>query len=64
MCQPIINAVTTGNGHRLKWHGLFNIQSSAYGTTTVAKVSLFSTRTRSTVSFCFVQKSRNRPKLL
>ena len=52
--------VTNGNGtgtkNVLKWsHALgfeFSIQSSVYGATTVAKVSLFSTWTRSTVSFC------------
>ena len=55
----ILNVVTTGNGmgtkNVLKWNralGLeFSIQSYVYGATTVAKVSLFSTRTRCTVSF-------------
>ena len=55
----VLNVVTTGNGtgtkNVLNWNralGLeFSIQSSVYGATTVAKVSLFSTRTRSTVSF-------------
>ena len=51
--------VTTGNGtgtkNVLKWNRAlgfeFSIQSSVYGATTVAKISLFSTWTRSTVSF-------------
>ena len=55
----VSNAVTTGNGtgtkNVLKWNRTlrfeFSIQSSVYGATTVAKVSLFSTWTRSTVSF-------------
>ena len=55
----VLNVVTTGNGtgtkNLLKWnHALwfeFSIMSSVYGTTTVAKVSLFSTWTRCTVSF-------------
>ena len=55
----VLNAVTTGNGtgtkNVLKWNRAFgfefSIQSSVYGTTTVVKVSLFSTWTRSTVSF-------------
>ena len=55
----VLNIVTTGNGtgtkNVLKWnraHGFeFSIQSSVYGATIVAKVSLFSTWTRSTVSF-------------
>ena len=56
----VLNVVTTGNGtgtkNVLKWTmrlclSLVSIQSSVYGTTTVAKVSLFSTWTRSTVSF-------------
>ena len=42
----------------LKWNLalwlLFNIQSSDYGATTVAKISLYSTFTRSTVSFGYV----------
>ena len=58
----VLNVVTIGNGmstkNVLKWnHALefeFSIQSSVYGATTVAKVSLFSTRTRSTVSFYFM----------
>ena len=33
---------------------VFNIQSSDYGATNVAKVSLYSTFTRSTVSFGYV----------
>ena len=55
----VSNIVTNGNGtdtkNVLKWNrvpGLeFSIQSSVYGATTVAKVSLFSTWTQSTVSF-------------
>ena len=50
----ILNVVTTGNGtgtkNVLKWNRSlgfkFSIQSSVYGATTVAKVSLFSTWTR------------------
>ena len=42
----------------LKWNRVlgfeFSIQSSVYGATTVAKVSLFSTWTWSTVSFNFM----------
>ena len=53
------NVVTTGNGtgtkNVLKWDRAlgfeFSIQSSVYGATTVAKVSLFPTWTRCTVSF-------------
>ena len=60
LCVPaVINVVTTGNSTGtkmlLKWNRAlgfeFSIQSSVYGTTTVAKVNLFSTWTRSTVSF-------------
>ena len=48
---PAVLNVTTGNGtgtkNVLKWNRAlefeFNIQSSVYGATTVAKVSLFST---------------------
>ena len=53
----VLNVVTTGNGMGTKneWNRVigfeFSIQSSVYGATTVAKVSLFSTWTRSTVSF-------------
>ena len=55
----VFNIVTTGNGtgtkNVLKWnHALgfeFSIQSSVYSATTVAKVSLLSTWTWSTVSF-------------
>ena len=51
----VLNVITTGNGtgtkNVLKWNRAlgfeFSIQSSVYGDTTVAKVSLFSTRTRS-----------------
>ena len=60
--SAVLNVVTTGNGigtkNVLKWNRAlgfeFSIQSSVYGTTTVAKVSLFSTWTRSTVSFYFM----------
>ena len=56
---PAVLNVTTGNGmgikNVLKWNRAlefeFSIQSSVYGATTVAKVSLFSTWTRCTVSF-------------
>ena len=55
-------AVTIGNGtgtkNVLKWNRVlgfeFSVQSSVYGATTVVKVSLFSTWTRSTVSFYFM----------
>ena len=55
----VSNVLTTRNGtgtkNVLKWKRSlgfeFSIQSFVYGTTTVAKVSLFSTWTRSTVSF-------------
>ena len=55
----VLNVVTTGNGtgtkNILKWNRVlgfeFSIHSSVYGATTVAKVSLFSTWTRSTISF-------------
>ena len=54
-----LNVVTTGNAtgtkNVLKWNRVlgfeFSIQSSVHGATTVAKVSLFSTWARSTVSF-------------
>ena len=56
---PAVSIVSTGNGMGtkivLKWNRAldieFSIQSSVYGATTVAKVSLFSTWTWSTVSF-------------
>ena len=56
---PAVLNVTTGNGtdtkNVLKWNRAlgfeFSIQSSVYGATTVAKVSLFYTWTRCTVSF-------------
>ena len=65
----VLNEVTTGNGTGtnsfLKWNRVlgfeFSIQSSVYGATTVAKVSLFSTWTRSTVSFYTLCERRNRP---
>ena len=55
----VLNIVATGNGtdtkNVLKWNCAlgfeFSIQSSVYGSTTVAKVSLFSTWTWSTVRF-------------
>ena len=55
----VFNVVTTGNCtgsksflKRNRALGFeFSIQSSVYGATTVTKVSLFSTWTRSTVSF-------------
>ena len=55
----VLNVVTTGNGtgtkNFLKWNRVlwfeFSIQSAVYGATIVAKVSLFSTWRRSTVSF-------------
>ena len=55
----VLYVVTTGNGtgtkNVLKWNRAlrfeFSIQCSVYGATTVMKVSLFSTWTRSTVSF-------------
>ena len=55
----VLNVVTTGKGTGtkivLKWNRAlgfeFSIQSSVYSATTVAKVSLFSTWTRSTVNF-------------
>ena len=55
----VLNVVTTGNGmgtkNVLKWNRAlgfeFSIQDIVYGATTVAKVSLFSTWTRCTVSF-------------
>ena len=56
---PAVFNVTTGNGmgtkNVLKWNRAlgfeFSIHSSVYGATTVAKVSLFYTWTRCTVSF-------------
>ena len=55
----VLNVVTNGNGvvtkNVLKWNCTlgfeFSIQSSVYGATAVAKVSLFSTWTWCTVSF-------------
>ena len=55
----VSNVLTTGNGtgtkNVLKWNCAlgfeFSIQSSVFVATTVAKVNLFSTWTRSTVSF-------------
>ena len=55
----VLNVVTNGNGtgtkNVLKLNRAlrfeFSIQSSVYGATTVAKINLFSTWTRSTVSF-------------
>ena len=58
----LVNVVTNGNGtgtkNVLKWNRAlgfeFSIQSSVYGATTVAKVSLFSTWTLCTVSFYYM----------
>ena len=55
----VSNVVTTGNGtctkNVLKWNCAlgfeFSIQFSVFVAITIAKVNLFSTRTRSTVSF-------------
>ena len=55
----VLNVVTAANGtgtkNVLKWnHALgfeFSIQSSVYGATTVAKVSLFSTWIQCTITF-------------
>ena len=55
----VSNVVTTGNGtgtkNVLKWNRALGFESSikpsVYSATAVAKVSLFSTWTRSTVSF-------------
>ena len=55
----ILNVVTTRNGtgtkNVLKWNSAlgfeFSFQSSVYGATTVAKISLFSIRTWCTVNF-------------
>ena len=55
----VLNIVTTGNStgtkNVLKWKRVLgfelNIESSVYGATTIVKVSLFSTWTRSTVNF-------------
>ena len=55
----VLNVVITGNGtgtkNVFKWNRAlgfeFSIQFSVYGATIVAKISLFSTWTRSTVSF-------------
>ena len=53
-----VGGVKTNTENVLKWNHalwlLFNIQSSDYGATTVAKISLFSTFMRSTVSFDYV----------
>ena len=60
LCVPAVsNVVTNGNGtgtkNVLKWNrtlGLeFSIQSSVYGATSVAKVSLYTTWIRCTVRF-------------
>ena len=58
----VLNVVTIGNGtctkNVLKWNRVlgfqFSILSSVYNATTVAKVYLFSTWTRSTVSIYFM----------
>ena len=62
----VLNVVTNGNGRGtknvLKLNRAlgfeFSIKSPVYGATTVAKVSLFSTWTRCTVSF-YSSKRRN-----
>ena len=59
ICASSCKVATNGNGmgtkNVLKWNLALgfecSIQSSVYGATTVAKVSLFSTWTRCTVSF-------------
>ena len=59
----VLNVVTNGNGtgtkKNFKWNRAlgfeFSIQSSVYGATTVAKVSLFSIWTRCTVIFYSMQ---------
>ena len=59
ICASSFKVVTTGNGtgtkNVLKWNRAlgfeFSIQFSVYGAITLAKVSLFSTWTRCTVSF-------------
>ena len=63
----VLNVVTTGNRtgtkNVLKWNRAlgfeFSIKSSVYGATTVAKLSLFSTWTWSTVSFYYVSVEIN-----
>ena len=58
----VLNVLTNGNGTNtkkiFKWNRAlrfeFSIQSSVYGATTVAKISLFSTWTLCTVSFYFM----------
>ena len=54
----VTNGNDTGTNNVLKWNRalgfVINIQSSVYGATTVAKVSIFSIWTRSTVSFDFM----------
>ena len=60
----VLNVVTSGNGTGtktvLKWNRAlgfeFSIQFVVYGATTVAKVSLFSTWTWSTVVFTFCKR--------
>ena len=59
ICASSLNIATNGNGtgtkNVLKLNRVlgfeFSMKSSVYGATTVAKVSLFSTWTRCTVSF-------------
>ena len=55
---PVVRRVKMNTKNVLKWNRalwfLFNIQSSDYGATTVAKIRLFSTFLRSTVSFGYV----------
>ena len=53
-----VGGVKTNTKNVFKWNHalwlLFNIQFSDYGATTTAKISLFSTFARSTVSFGYV----------
>ena len=57
-CHFLYMPAGTGTKNVLKWNRVlgceFSVQSSVYGATTVAKVSLFSTWTRSTVIFYFM----------
>ena len=63
ICVPaVLNVVSTGNStgkNVFKWNRVlrfvFSIQPSVYGAAAVAKVSLFSTWTQSTLKFYSVQ---------
>ena len=63
-CQPFLNAVTIGNYTKyvLKWNLalwlLFSIKFSVYSAAKVAKLSLYSTCTRSAVSFGSVKMEK------